>query len=264
MAQSVLEVLDRSAIARLTQGEPAWLREVRHHALDLYESLPIPTDRALGWRRLEFDPKNLALPVPAQNGARPASQPSSVRGVVVSTLTQALKTHEEMVREALSHSQRPLSLAKYAALADAAWLDGAFVYIPAGCTPAEPIEIALSGAAYQRVVIVADVDSHASVVERHGEQQPLAIAFTDIVVRDNAQLRYAHVQEAASTTTYFSLQRARVGRDAKLITLNFAMGGVLAKSDVEVELSDVGAESDMLGLVFGENHQQFDFHTLRG
>ena len=55
-----------------------------------------------------------------------------------------------------------------------------------------------------------------------------------------------------------------VGRDAKLITLNFANGGKLARADVAVELEAPGAESDMLGLVFGEGQQQFDFHTLQG
>jgi Fe-S cluster assembly protein SufD len=62
----------------------------------------------------------------------------------------------------------------------------------------------------------------------------------------------------------FSHQRAKLGRNAKLITLNFAIGGKLARADVEVNLAGQGAESDMLGLVFGEGDQQFAFQTLQG
>ena len=43
-----------------------------------------------------------------------------------------------------------------------------------------------------------------------------------------------------------------------------AMGGRMSRADVEVELRGQGAESDMLGLIFGEGEQQFDFHTLQG
>ena len=81
---------------------------------------------------------------------------------------------------------------------------------------------------------------------------------------DGAHLTYAHVQDAPRESVVFSHQRAHIGRDAKLVTLNFAMGGRLARADVEVELRGQGAESDMLGLVFGEGDQQFDFHTLQG
>jgi Fe-S cluster assembly protein SufD len=48
------------------------------------------------------------------------------------------------------------------------------------------------------------------------------------------------------------------------VTLNFGIGAKFARTDVEVELVGQGAESDMLGLVFAEGDQQFDYHTLQG
>jgi Fe-S cluster assembly protein SufD len=87
---------------------------------------------------------------------------------------------------------------------------------------------------------------------------------TDIVVGDGGHLTYAHAQLCGPDTVTFSYQHARLARDAKLITLNFGMGGRLSKTDVEVELRGPGAESDMLGLVFADGDQQFDYHTLQG
>ncbi len=46
--------------------------------------------------------------------------------------------------------------------------------------------------------------------------------------------------------------------------MNFGIGGRLARNDVEVELQGRGAESEMLGLVFAEGAQEFDYHTLQG
>jgi len=86
----------------------------------------------------------------------------------------------------------------------------------------------------------------------------------DIVLSDGAQLTYVHAENNPAESVIFSHQHARVARDAKLVTLNFAMGGRMSRGDIEVELVGQGAESDMLGLVFGEGEQQFDFHTLQG
>ncbi len=55
-----------------------------------------------------------------------------------------------------------------------------------------------------------------------------------------------------------------MARDSKLISLNFGIGGRLARNDIEVELCGRGAESEMLGLVFAEDNQEFDYHTLQG
>jgi len=238
-------------------------RDARLRAFERFETTPPPTDRTEGWRRTELRGIDLTPPAPSpahceisipEDGAR--------RGVVATTLEDAMSTGRAGDAIAL----RPgLSLGRFSALAQAAWRDGGHITVPAGIELSAPIVVDWDGGPYPRLHVVLERGARATIVERHDRSSAtLSSGIVDLIVGEGARLAYVHVQNQPSNTTAFSHQHARVGRDAKLVTLNFAIGGRMSRSDVEVELVGQGAESDMLGLVFGDKDQQFDFHTLQG
>lgn len=265
--QTLTAKLDLAGIeaASFAAGEPRWLRELRAAAFERGERLPVPNERMEGWRRTSLAGVDLTPVEPAPSGyAFVVSAEDAKRGVVACVLADAARSHPELVREALAHDLSALTIGKFAALAETAWTGGGFVYVPEGLELSAPIELVAEEGPYPRLVIVMGAGARGSISETHRFGGRLCTSVVDLIVRPGAQLVYAHVQECGPETVVFSQQRARVERDAKLITLNFGMGGRLAKSDVEVELFGPGAESDMLGLVFGERNQQFDYHTLQG
>lgn len=257
--------LDLAAIEALTAGEPAWLREIRAGAFGRFETIPAPTERTEGWRRLSL--KGIEL-----TPAAPESSPFKVtvasadraRGVIAKTIPDALLSHEPLVREALLHARGGRTVGRFSALAEAAWLGGAFVHVPDGVEVSSPILLEAAGGTYPRLIVVIGKGARASVSETHLERGTFTAGITDIIVGENSHLTYAHVQECGPQTTVFSHQHARISAGAKLVTLNLGAGGTLAKSDIEVELLGRRAESDMLGLVYGRGTQQFDYHTLQG
>jgi Fe-S cluster assembly protein SufD len=266
VAQTITNpTIDRAAIEKLSAGfkEPAWLRDVRLAAFERFESLPSPTDRSEGWKRLRFayDATGLTDRSDVELGVKIVSPDP---GVIVSRLHDALNSDPELIRQVMADPQQPISLHKDAARLEAGWQDGVLIRVPDGFEGSEPIRISYDEPPYNRTIIIVGRGAHATIVERHDETWTLALALTDIVLAEGAQVKFAFVQDTGRGTTFFSVQRARLARDSKLTTLNFATGGSLSKIDVEVDLRGQGAESDMLGLVFGENDQQFDFHTLQG
>ncbi|HET9343193.1 MAG TPA: Fe-S cluster assembly protein SufD [Candidatus Eremiobacteraceae bacterium] len=270
MAQTVSKhTLDRTAIeaASAADKEPAWLLENRLAAFDRFQSLPSPTERSEGWRRTDLS--GLAFefvpPQPASPGWKTLADVDVQHGVVVGQLrVEGLGRFENVVREAWSHVHAGLSIGKYSALAEAAWKIGSFVYVPDGVEVSEPVRLGWMGGPYPRLLVVLGKDARLSLVDTHSDGGLPVPSVVDLIVGDGAHLTYAHVQDDDRRSVSMSHQRARVGRDAKLVMLNFAMGGRVSRADVEVELVGQGAESDMLGLVFGEGDQQFDFHTLQG
>ena len=58
-----------------------------------------------------------------------------------------------------------------------------------------------------------------------------------------------------------SSQRTLVGRDARIDTLNVGLGASVHRVDLNARLQGPGANSDMLGLYFGDSDQHFDFNT---
>lgn len=257
--------IDRSTIERLSNGEPAWLRDARFAALERFERLPQPDGRTPGWRRLSLDGLDLHAPAPkATRFLARASETDRKRGLVICSLADALSTHAEIVREALSQIHEGKSVGRFAALAQAAWQSGLVVLAPAGFEASHPIFVDLLEGTYPRVVLVAGANTKLTLAETHRESERLCSGIVDIYCGEGSVVHYAHVQECARTSTVFSHQRTTMARDSKLISLNFGIGGRLARNDIEVELCGRGAESYMLGLVFAEDNQEFDYHTLQG
>lgn len=258
-------ILDRDVITSLASAEPAWLRELRQAAFDRFELIPEPTERTLGWRRLDLKGLDLspAPPEPATFKMTVASV-DRARGVIAKPLNEAVLSHELLVQEAQLQARGGRALSKYAALAEAAWLGGLFIHVPDGVEVSEPIFIQADAGAYPHVVINIGKRSRASIAEVHREQGRLVAGISDIAVGNGGHLTYAHVQQCGPRTLMFSHQHAGIGDNAKLVTFNVGAGGSLARTDVEVELLGRGAESDMLGLIDGRGAQQFDYHTLQG
>jgi Fe-S cluster assembly protein SufD len=263
--ESIRPSLSLDSINASSTTEPSWLREIRAGAFGRYEAIPAPTERTEGWRRLSL--KGIDLTPPAQESSPFKVTVASVdraRGVIAKTLADALVSHGELVKEALVQARGGRTVGKYSALAEAAWLGGAFVYVPDGVELSGPILVEAQSGTYPRLVVILGKQARASIAETHRERGPFSAGITDLIVGADSHLTYAHVQECGPGTTVFSHQHARVSSGAKLVTLNLGSGGTLSKSDIEVELLGRGAESDMLGLVFGRGTQQFDYHTLQG
>jgi Fe-S cluster assembly protein SufD len=60
---------------------------------------------------------------------------------------------------------------------------------------------------------------------------------------------------------HLAQQRTLAGRDATLDTLNLSFGASVSRVDLTAELRGPGANSDMLGLYFGDGNQHFDHNT---
>ena len=104
------------------------------------------------------------------------------------------------------------------------------------------------------------------MLDRFGspETDHLVDAVTELLVGDNAHLRYLSVQEHGPRTWHLGLQRAHVGRDATLRTSAVALGGDYARLRSEALLARRRArESDQLAVYFGDGAQMLDFRTLQ-
>jgi Fe-S cluster assembly protein SufD len=254
--------ISRELIARIGASEPAGALDARLEALKAYEAIPFPTESTQGWRRTDLAGIDLQPESPSASECDIAISPQAREaGVKVSTLEEAVRNGAAPIVAALHTG---LSIRKFSALAQSMWEKGGYVYVPAGVKIDEPIRVTWKGGAYPRLVIELDKNAQATVMDQLTFAGRLVAGKVDLVLRDGARLNYAHLQDCSRNSVVFSHQRAEIGRDAKLITLNFGLGGKLARTDVEVELLGAGAESDMLGIVFAEDNQQFDYHTLQG
>jgi Fe-S cluster assembly protein SufD len=303
--EGVTAALNAEAVERLSEGEPAWLAERRTHAWDVYERTPMPSTRLEEWRYTDLKKKlgldALALPTASRAPDDRTLWPERLReamdedkeasghivlidahvvhadldaglaakGVVLSSLHEAVEKHAEKVREHLAIAV-PAEEGKLAALNAALWADGVFLYVPRGVRLEMPIRVTRwlsesGGAYFSRVLIVAERESQVSYVDEilsdDFSRQTLASSAVEVVARDAAQVQYVAVQRLGKNGFYQSVQRTLAGRDATLDTLNVGLGASVSRVDLNARLLGPGSNSDMLGLYFGDGSQHFDFNT---
>ncbi|WP_315364374.1 Fe-S cluster assembly protein SufB [Prevotella jejuni] len=124
------------------------------------------------------------------------------KGIIFCSIGEAVKEHPDLVRKYLG------SVVSYrdnysAALNSAVFSDGSFVYIPKGVRC--PMELssyfrinAINTGQFERTLIVADDDSYVSYLEGctapMRDENQLHAAVVEIVVLDNAEVKYSTVQ----------------------------------------------------------------------
>ena len=191
------------------------------------------------------------------------------RGVVLTSLREAAFQHADLLQRHLAEAVPPED-GKFAALNAALWSDGVFLHVPRGVELDHPVRVTRwfseAGAAFfSRTLIVADPLSRVSYVDELLSDdlpaQTLTSTVVEVVARDGSQVQYVALQRLGKGAFYQSQQRTLAGRDATLDTLNVTLGGSTSRVDLNARLLGPGANSDMLGLYFGDSDQHFDHNT---
>ena len=194
------------------------------------------------------------------------------KGVVLTSLRRAVVEHADLLETHLATEALPASRGKFQALNAALWTDGIFLHVPRGVKLELPVRVTryltdeVSGSAlFNRTLILADPGSQVSFVD-----ESLSVDFPDptffssaveVMARDGAQVQYVSLQRMGRGVFHLQQQRTLAGRDSTLDTLNVSLGASVARTDLNAQLLGPGANSDMLGLSFGEQGQHFDHNT---
>lgn len=149
-----------------------------------------------------------------------------------------------------------------------AWFtDGLFVHVPTRLVLDKPIQLlhVVAGSdamATTRNIIIADEMSEAKVIETFVgiNNAYLTAAVTEVFVGLNADVTLYKLQSESEKAYHFGGSYIKQARDARFTHHNFAFGGLLARSDIHVDL-DHASECELNGLYLGVKRQHIDNHT---
>jgi Fe-S cluster assembly protein SufD len=152
------------------------------------------------------------------------------------------------------------------------WDGGAFVWVPRGVRVSAPILLtavtAAAGTALQRrVLIVLEEGAEAEIWEQYlsgdDESETLLNTVVELVVGQNARLRYVCGQDLNERSWIFGAQRAEVARDGSLDWVVVGFGGGTGRVRTETLLAGEGAEAKVTGAYAPHGRQHVDFDTTQ-
>lgn len=277
-----------------TQGSaPAWWLDRKRAAYDKFTSLPLPKRTDESWRfsniatlTLEGFQPGAVVPTGASvgspfgpsaltfvNNVKVASLTDASRpaGVVVATLSDALKTHGDALKTHFMAQPQKLGSEKLASLHTALVSDGAFIYVPRGVELTAPIVIthiaAGAGAAvFPHTLVVAEENTKVTVIDYFvsaDEQAHFACGANDLYAGHGAQITYIGAQHWSRTSLSFQFNSTVVRRDARVQSLNLHLGARQARHESLSQLQAPGGFSEMLALTVADGTQEFDQRTLQ-
>jgi Fe-S cluster assembly protein SufD len=273
---------------------PQWWLKRKREAYERFVSLPMPKRTDESWRfsnvaGLTLDGFSGVDPVGYESvghsdigvpGAgtlaianhrkvlhEPLAAKASQAGVVFDTLQNALRAHEEIVREHLLAQPSRLGSEKFSALHEAFLEDGAFIHVPKGVE----VELALgifhyaagdSIAHFPHTLVVADERSKVTVADffRSAPEGPggsaprqLICGGNDLHLGHGASVTYIAMQDWSRNALSIQLNATVVRRDARVLSVNLHSGGRQARHESFSRLQAPGAHSD----------KEFDQRTLQ-
>jgi Fe-S cluster assembly protein SufD len=190
-------------------------------------------------------------------------------GPVVLPLSVARERHPELVEP---HLGRVVAADDVFTRWNAdAWDGGAFVWVPRGVRVEAPILLsavtAAAGTALQRrVLIVLEEGAEAEVWEQYlsgSDSETLLYTVVELVVGQNARLRYVCGQDLNESSWIFGAQRAEVARDGALDWVVVGFGGANGRVRTETLLAGEGANGKVTGAYAPHGRQHIDFDTTQ-
>lgn len=194
----------------------------------------------------------------------------AAKGVIFTDLATAARDYPELVeRYFMTQAVKP-SLGKFEALHAAYWQGGSFLYVPKGVTVEAPFRsfslISETGAAvFAHTLAVLEEGAEAFVVDAFRspsqETQSFASAVVELILGNDAKLRYVQVQDWGRNVWNFMTERAILENDSQLNSLHVTLGSRFSKSSIASHLRGKNSLAEMLGIYFADGDQFFDHHT---
>ncbi len=256
--------------------EPEFLTARRTRAVDTLGTLELPTFRGVaGWEftpidKLDLDAYAPTAGAPLADDRAPLRPPALAEhdGLTVLPLVEAAERHPELVEPHLG--QVVVREDPFTERNAAHFTDGWFVHVAAGTNIDEPIILGLAhttGALHHRTLVVVEDGAEAEVWDQLASQTDdgdgLVNGVVELVVGQNATLRYVNVQNLNDQTWVFGSQRAIVQRDATLEWVTLGFGARDGKVFVETNLAGPGSDARVTGAYATRARQHLDFDTLQ-
>jgi Fe-S cluster assembly protein SufD len=194
----------------------------------------------------------------------------TAQGVIFTDLNTAVREHPELVRKHFMTDAVPVDFGKFEALHAAMWQGGAFLYVPKGVSVELPFRSFAIGqtagaSIFTHSLVVLEEGAEAFFVDAFQsetqDEASLTSAVVELILGDDAKLRYVQVQDWGRNVWNFMTQRSILGRDTEMKNLQVTLGSKFSKNSVGSHLRGENALAEMLGIFFADGDQFFDHHT---
>ncbi|MBS1808223.1 MAG: Fe-S cluster assembly protein SufD [Acidobacteria bacterium] len=272
---------------------PAWRKHLRANAIAQFERLGFPTTRNEEWKYTNVSPilkPEFRLPAARARAianvdsftypesrhsqlvfvnGNYAPEFSDTSGIPAGVTVTNFREADQKLVSSYFATQAGYDNNAFAALNTAFADDGAIILIPRGKIIEAPIHLLFvtenNVISHPRVLLVAEEGAIATVIESYvslgDEDVYFTNAVTEVITKQDANITHYRLQ--GESPKAFHIATTAVQQESKSIYASYAIaiGGVIARHDLNVKLEGEHIESTIDGLYVATGKQHIDNHT---
>ncbi len=264
----------------------SWLDDFRQQAKSQFEQTGFPSHRLEDWRytnvsaiakkefplaKIENSPVfegskgGSAFHFVLVDGFFNAGLSNLPKTITVCSINNAIKNHADLLQS--KFNQAITQTHGFIDFNTANFTDGLFIHIAENGVldkPLQIIHVATQEAILPtRHVVILEKNAKATLIETFSSSENngyLTNSVAEIFVGENADLTLYKVQQESETAYHFGGTYVQQADNARFTHHNFALGSVLARSDIICDLA-TAAECELNGLYLGSQKQHLDNFT---
>jgi Fe-S cluster assembly protein SufD len=192
-------------------------------------------------------------------------------GVRIENLSAALAKDSALIEKHLGKYAHTANNT-FAALNQAFFTDGAFIFVPAGAEVTELVQLIYISSAKEngevilpRNLVIAEANSKLTVVESYistGNVAYFTNAVTEILAGDNAKVEHVKLQDEAASAFHIATIAGEFSRASNVTVHSFALGAKLSRTNIRTKLAGEGLECILNGLYLTRGEQLADHHMI--
>jgi len=288
--------------ASALRDEPSWMLDFRLQAWQTFESLPWPKPTDEAWRRTRltgFKLENFTpFAIPDGIVRRYDLEPDLIdaldemessasliyrdggvlygeeneeleeQGVIFTDLQSAVHEYPELLQRYFMTEAVTPDANKFAALHAALWDTGSLIFVPRNTKVELPLQAILCQGdrvgGYHHTLLVAEEGAEVTLVDDlMGAENAFQATVVELILKDNAQVRYINLQDYKHTAWNFLTGKAVMGKDTDLRWIQVSWGSRLTKAFLDLDMRGEGGHGELLGLYFPTRRQHIDHQTLQ-
>lgn len=267
------------AAPKSDEDRPKSLDEIDPKILETYEKLGIPLkeQEILAGVRKGLPAMAVDAVFDSVSVATTFKDKLNEAGVVFCSISDAVKTHPELVKKYLG-SVIPIDDHKFSALNSAVFTDGSFVYVPPGVRC--PMELstyfrinAENTGQFERTLIIADKGSYVSYLEGctapMRDKNQLHAANVELIAMEDAEIKYSTIQNwypgdengKGGIYNFVTKRGLCEGRNAKISWTQVETGSAITWKYPSCILKGDNSQGEFYSVAMTNHFQQADTGT---
>ncbi len=300
MSQQVVGPFNEALVRALSDSlrEPSWLKDARLKAFQDFASLPpetnplymkyagissfdiskfdlLPEKQPVDFRSffkgyLTGSEHNIMLQGNDSEVHTELEEDLSARGVVLAPLSEALRSHEKVLRPLFESRLVKSQNDRYAAFVSAFFNSGTLVHVPRGTAVEAPLRKMLltdapRGGVVDLTFIDAAEESKLVFLEElysKGPSTPSLVASTvEIRAGPGSKVDFSSVQLLDGQAVYLSNRAAATSDDSRVTLSSLSLGAAVSRSRLNFLLNGRGSSAEGFEIFFTDASQRYDFES---